>query len=649
MPPRAAPGVRRPGRGRGKASAVNEPEVAESFTTSSDTQPIHGITAVPQGNTDLSSSNLATGTGNSTTRAPRESATAGSSRGGRGLSRNIAAAAPSASRFKPKNVRRSATELAEIAQKEQIKQADIAAELARQQARLLRGRGRARGRGDAMGRGRGAPGAASSIFGVVPESLKKASGVLSMRSGGGSGGTGFGGSSNNGAIGRFSVKNEGTGYAGGGGGGGGGGGYRNGHTYITPQYPGEDENVERIDIEHINLISDDEGDLTFTGSQQLTDKSKFSTKNRLKPVRLHREEHKKRATIVNTASKEPSQDVSTSRSKASLDSDDESLFVSDNRRSNEDPMSASFPKTVIKTDPTDESSDLKVKVEPDMSETPTNYLPENSPGLSPKTESNLYQETRQLIEKHHVKPVMQTEEDRAEYERHIEDLTILVNELGGLQGKLTPKSQDLDGDTSMEDSTNPTIEQDKKDGRLYLFQFPPVLPILYNPLTEEKPGSNPEKEKNGAANMDQKTGDFNAKGKGKAVDGPSTVKLEDTSTVKLEGTSTVKLEDDPLEDGVEILDDRKEDITGRREVVNEEGFIGKLVVRESGRVELCWGGTRLLVGRGIDASFLTTGVVVDGIERGPLGGGVPEGKAFGMGQIMGKFVVTPDWMSMMEA
>jgi DNA-directed RNA polymerase III subunit RPC4 len=38
--------------------------------------------------------------------------------------------------------------------------------------------------------------------------------------------------------------------------------------------------------------------------------------------------------------------------------------------------------------------------------------------------------------------------------------------------------------------------------------------------------------------------------------------------------------------------------------------------------------------------------MVDMIEKGPPGGGAPEGKAMSMGQVMGKFVVTPDWERM---
>jgi DNA-directed RNA polymerase III subunit RPC4 len=38
--------------------------------------------------------------------------------------------------------------------------------------------------------------------------------------------------------------------------------------------------------------------------------------------------------------------------------------------------------------------------------------------------------------------------------------------------------------------------------------------------------------------------------------------------------------------------------------------------------------------------------MVDMIEKGPPGGGAPEGKTLSMGQVMGKFVVTPDWEKM---
>jgi DNA-directed RNA polymerase III subunit RPC4 len=83
----------------------------------------------------------------------------------------------SESRFKPKNIRRDATELEELAKKEQTRLAGIAAISAREEARAQRGRGRVmRGRGDAMGRSAGlgrAPATASGVFSVVPEALRE--------------------------------------------------------------------------------------------------------------------------------------------------------------------------------------------------------------------------------------------------------------------------------------------------------------------------------------------------------------------------------------------------------------------------------------------------------------------------------------------
>jgi DNA-directed RNA polymerase III subunit RPC4 len=86
------------------------------------------------------------------------------------------------SRFKPKNIRRDARELEDMRKKEKARLDALAAEEARREASKARGAGRGwgmRGRGDAMGRGagRGAGrrrgGAASGIFGVVPEALRE--------------------------------------------------------------------------------------------------------------------------------------------------------------------------------------------------------------------------------------------------------------------------------------------------------------------------------------------------------------------------------------------------------------------------------------------------------------------------------------------
>lgn len=272
-------------------------------------------------------------------------------------------------------------------------------------------------------------------------------------------------------------------------------------------------------------------------------------------------------------------------------------------------------------------------------------LPKPEPPSSPIAQKS----KPRLHSRKDKKPVIQTAEDRAEYERHLEDVRVLQQELGNLYTSSKALPPDEDGNVVMGDSSQD--EKDHKSGRLYLFQFPPVLPKLYNPSTQDKP-----------LPPGQVAADIKEEGDGD-------VEMIGSGSVDLrKGTQVVK--DDKKETILKEDDARPTNLKSAKEkFVDEEGFIGKLVVRESGRVELDWGGTRMLVGRGIPTSFLTTGVLLDppdhesrdGRPSSPGGGDgsggafggsgrfepVREGKATGMGTIMGKFVVTPDWESML--
>jgi DNA-directed RNA polymerase III subunit RPC4 len=404
----------------------------------------------------------------------------------------------------------------------------------------------------------------------------------------------------------------------------------------------------------INLISDDSDDEPLvTGSRKIPiGRGKSLNKGGLKPVRLHREEHKERVTLVNT---EPT-------IKIQSDSEEEFPTIDELRSSRAPPKDKEFKGTYQDDEAT------RIKAEPDMeielpyhgtppppeSKGPAKdltYSPEYKRKSKDQGESSAIdldgkadgsvakvkkdKKGRRLSKMKDKKPVIQTEEDRAEYERHLEDVAILANELGGLQGNLGAQSQDANGDVAMEDGD---LEyRDKKEGRLYLFQFPPVLPELYNP-TNAKPKTKAEiraEKENEKAEKDVQMSGMSAKAKGKTKE---RIDLTRDATV-------VKVEEEVVL-GPDGTPKKEEEKRKRDEVVHEEGWIGKLVVRESGKVELCWGGTNLVVGRGVDAGFLTTGVMVDMIEKGPPGGGAPEGKALSMGKVMGKFVVTPDWEKM---
>ncbi|KAK0130032.1 hypothetical protein ONS96_000570 [Cadophora gregata f. sp. sojae] len=554
-----------------------------------------------------------------------------STRGGRGGARG----GPKApSKFKPKAVRSDASKRAELAQKEQERLAGLAASAAKAEARANRGRGRpARGRGDVMGRpamSRGS-GGGSGIFGALPESIKRApNGFSAPRMGGGIGSSG-------GFVGDYKRDPGSHSGGGGGGGSGGGGGHYSGGDYIpNPRYPGQDNDTPRVDIELINLVSDDED----------TPRSSRGKRGML-PVRLDRHEHQPRVTIVNTGPAVKAQP------------DDGDQIEIDEKRS---------ARPAIKQDSTkgDPGDDIQIKSETDLTVAIRGTTPDPlaevdpiSPNskrkvkdrqLSPGVEAGHdisanaipgakdEKKARRSNKKRDQKPVLQTEEDRAEYARHLLDVEVLAKELGGMQGNLNSsgKGKDAEGDNMMDDVSKP---EDHRSGRLYLFQFPPVLPELYNPV-DGNPRKNidltqaeAEKPKYNDADVQMTGTEPSSKSKGK---------LKDRSDLIGEAPP-IKVE----EEAVPLDKVKKEEVkNGRPPYVNEEGWIGKLIVRKSGRVELSWGGVNLLVGRGVDAGFLTTGIVVDSLEKGPPGGGAPEGRALSMGQIMGKFVVTPDWEHM---
>jgi DNA-directed RNA polymerase III subunit RPC4 len=417
-----------------------------------------------------------------------------------------------------------------------------------------------------------------------------------------------------------------------------------------------------VDIAHIDLISDDEDEVQYLGARRTkaTSNSGIASKS-LKPVRLMREDHKERVLLVNTE---------TTKIKKE-DDDDDMPIVDEKRSSKSAPKPREFQGVYHDTD-------VQVKTEPGTTPEPTGPPAiKDSPDSKRKSQDALASSTPMVVDstpegealaavaakerkarpptkKLAKKPVIQTEEDRAEYHRYQEDVRILTQELGGLQGsqaddrgKGKGKGKDAEGDVAMDDAT--PAANDDKHGRLYLFQFPPVLPELYNPA-----GHKPrtllqikKEEEEAAAKAKIKTEgkeDVAVAGSGSKAKG----KLKDRVDLTGEPAPAIKLEEDveTVEEKAKREAEDKKRKNKKAEIVHEEGYVGKMIVRESGRVELQWGGITLLVGRGAEAAFLTTGVVIDSTQVGPVGNDGPaQGKANGMGQIMGKFVVTPDWES----
>ncbi|KAI0123027.1 RNA polymerase III RPC4-domain-containing protein [Xylariales sp. AK1849] len=161
----------------------------------------------------------------------------------------------------------------------------------------------------------------------------------------------------------------------------------------------------------------------------------------------------------------------------------------------------------------------------------------------------------------------------------------------------------LDG-LSIKEPTEGQEPFNAMDDKLFLFQFPPILPPLLH---------------------------LNA-------DGNEVVELDDGNEV-----SGVRVKTEPAAPAPLSINSA---------LSSGGGHIGKLNVRKSGKVELDWGGRILDIGIATDTDFLTTAIMVDEQESDMSSG---QGKATGMGAIFGKFVATPifqeedDWNPDLEA
>lgn len=188
----------------------------------------------------------------------------------------------------------------------------------------------------------------------------------------------------------------------------------------------------------------------------------------------------------------------------------------------------------------------------------------------------------------------QQQDDLEELQRHRDDITILRHELG---------SVDRDGDAAMASSES----RDRRTEKVYLFQFPPILPRLKPIGVKEEPDV-----------------DDNNNAEGMEIDNPIDVDNNTSPDFKKE-----KPEPPP-----------------------PSGAVGKLRLHASGKVTLDWGGTSMALGMGTGVSFLQDILVADIPDRPKEGEEVTEemlkGVAMSMGQVKEKFVVVPDLEEMLR-
>ncbi|KAI5203397.1 hypothetical protein E4T39_04208 [Aureobasidium subglaciale] len=666
MPPKTASGRARPtgtrggrgGRG-GRGDQAMPDAVATSETATAAPAPVAQMTAAPVA-TMAPEATASSSTAEPVPASAPIKRVASVRRGGASAS-----PAPAASRGKkpivpaPKAVRRSKEDREAMQKEVNAKKAEEARAALRDAKRAGRGRGdRGRGRGGGKARGGFMGDSERTIRDVVasgPFSAGQVAADAGFRGGRRPPGGGFGGGGGGGG-----------GHGGGGGGGGGGGSGSGGPRikseggssyapniedggYISSDLDEADEGP-RKDIDFINLLSDDEQDTAATNSG-------------MAPIRVNRVEHREREKPVATdatkarAAAEASKPTTTQPSGESRTTKErtaspeltrgkqrakEVQVVRSERKWKGAWEDSSDDEALIKPEPEDtsfitaaplpESSDIAIK------ESASPETRRKSKGKAPARRHGLPTEA----------PALQTQEERREWERHHLDLEIIRQELGEITlPSSTPAQKDTEGDVKMSEAGEATEERDLTEGvdasssslptqngekaqpppdrrtdRVYLFQFPPILPFLAAATVKPEPQS---------PTLSKKTPHSTA-------ETPIDVDANATSTSK----PSAKAANIPLS-------------AGQMHNPFPHGLVGKLRVHASGRTTLDWGGTSLQVGMGTDVQFLQDAVVAKFNDKSDVEGGKGKekeqeeeegafgGEVMGLGQVRGKFVVTPDW------
>jgi len=396
---------------------------------------------------------------------------------------------------------------------------------------------------------------------------------------------------------RIKDEDGGMGGSGGGGGGGGGGssGYRlsggpsthRDHGGLDSSEDEEDAVFPRKDIDLIEISSDE-------GEAQSTYRPSRTTL----PVRIGRKEHLERAFGINTdASTETSAKILEQAEATGQAPTASGLKHASSKGKGKARQTDAGPTTKAFKGVWQDSDELASPVKTEDDSNDETMLDAQQIGLAARAAEEITltePETRARPRfRNHPEPVLQTDQDRAEWTRYQSNLSHVRAELG----PNVNEQPDATGDVPMADGARkPTV----RDNNVYLFQIPPLMPELL------LPGS--RKDNTSAPSSDHQQPP------------PPTIKQEPTDTSNPTPHTAPRF---------------------------ASGLVGKLRVRQSGRTTLDWGGTSYELAPGNKASFLQEVVSLTLVEERERV--VPEdaGEAVSFGRVKGKFVVVPDWEGML--
>ncbi|GIJ89280.1 hypothetical protein Asppvi_008217 [Aspergillus pseudoviridinutans] len=398
-----------------------------------------------------------------------------------------------------------------------------------------------------------------------------------------------------------------------------------------------------LPIDQIEVDSDEELDEVADSKKGKVPLRYANREKGLRPVRVERREHEERVVSVNmeSSTSKPAEaeakaedEVEEVRAKKTRPEDD-SLFVRD-----DDEI-----EPQVKEEPVDEDQTMtdaaphvgeathddgflpaqKVKVRRRLS--PKTPEPEPAPAPAPPSKPAVAKDPRSLL---------RTKEDIEEYERHAKDLEAILELLSvepkesraerleptadaAADSTVTPETAVTDKEKEEKEAEDAEEDEtkDKLAGQLFLMQFPPMTPNLIVPGT-------------GGSTEETTTEDTQAV-PGTTRPGEAAVKLESGEVEILDGA-----------DGTTNKESSK--ILTAADWQLRAGRVGKLNVHKSGRVTMDWGGISFELDRATSVDFLQEALIVSAPEEG-----IPEeeNRVWAMGQLSGKFTVTPDWEKML--
>ncbi|KAA8648225.1 hypothetical protein EYZ11_009158 [Aspergillus tanneri] len=398
----------------------------------------------------------------------------------------------------------------------------------------------------------------------------------------------------------------------------------------------ESDTEVRISIDQINL----DGDEDESNEVVVDKKGKAVVKHvdshgekGLRPIRVERHEHEERVVSVNMESSS-SKSAELRQQAQAKTTEDNALFVP------EDGAASQETESRVKQEPTDGEDQAMEDVAPHQDEAVT-----TDDGLLPvqkvKVRRNLGSREASTVHETPTptpapipvvkdpKSLLRTKEDVEEYDRHINDLEMIKDLLWreekepGAEKSSGPDTIATATDQEKDDAEDEGEDESTKDklaGQLFLMQFPPMTPNLI------VPGEGGEDVDAEAANTSQHAAAENTALNGRGI---------------------------KREDGVEVLDGADDITTSQRsKIVTASdwqlpaGRVGKLNVHASGRVSMEWGGISFELDRATAVDFLQEALIVS--ENNEDDVEVPEeNKVWAMGQLSGKFTVSPDWGKML--